>query len=196
MRSVGDVFARDADRRECTRPFSSRKKSHITVKGGRVCSRRTTNQCLHKREEVRAFGLPLGAPSFAACPAGEVTFEEFAKLLAPGLGRHEDASKFDCKGRHGLKTHKWEMARPCDWCEGIIPPQTHILVCITCCVDACHNCTADHLGQTATRITCKDRHGLVQRKIAGVNKCSACQGHIPEMATMFSCRLACSVDSR
>lgn len=140
--------------------------------------------------------LRSGTPSTIACTTGEISFEEFAKMLGPSPGRHEDGSKFDCKGRHGLKTYKWESARGCDWCKGVIPPQTRILVCVTCDVDVCHSCTAEYMESTAKRITCKARHGLVKRTFTGVDKCSACKGHIPEGATLFSCRLVSSVSRK
>jgi len=110
-------------------------------------------------------------------------------MLGPPPGRHEDASVLDCKGRHGLKMHKWPEAMECDWCHETIPPQTRILVCVTCDVDACHDCTARHMESVAQRVTCKARHGLVKMKVPGVSTCSACDGHISENATLFSCRL-------
>eukprot|EP00903_Cladosiphon_okamuranus_P009659 g9191.t1 len=100
---------------------------------------------------------------------GEISFEEFAEMLGPAPGRHEDASKLDCRGQHGLKTFKWKTARACDCC------------------------TAEHMVPAAKRITCKDRHGLVKMNSPVVKKCSACQGHIPEMAPMYSCRKPCPV---
>ncbi|CAM9630222.1 unnamed protein product [Scytosiphon promiscuus] len=162
----------------------------------------TDNSGTISRQELQGLFARLGYSSQVANEQfdyldtdgdGEVSFEEFAKMLGPPPGRHEDASEFDCRGRHGLKTHKWETIMICDWCQGVIPSQTRLVACLTCDVDACHNCTAERMEPAAQRITCKARHGLVKMKIAGINTCSACKGHIADEATLFSCRQTCPV---
>lgn len=125
--------------------------------------------------------------SFVACPAGEVSFEEFAKMLGPRPGRHEDASFFACKGQNGLRPGMLVDAKGCDWCQRL----RYIVMCIGCGVDACHDCTSKHLESVAQPVTCKARRGLVTTRMAGVKKhSSSCGGHIAENATVVQLQVS------
>lgn len=149
----------------------------------------TFSSSLHYNRGSQPRQLPV--PTFDRIyvfTAGEITFEELVKWLGPDPGRHEDKSRFECKGQHALKAHKWDCVKLCTWCGETIPPNTKILVCITCVVNACHNCIVEHKNPTGKLINCKPRHGLFKIACTGVDTCSACKGHIPEGVISYSCR--------